>query len=73
MSKKWSELSDTRRRMVVVGGVVQVALQTATLRDLHRRSPSQVNGRRWWWVAASFVNFLGPVAYFVFGRRRGSS
>jgi hypothetical protein len=22
------------------------------------------------WVAAAFVNFVGPLAYFMFGRRR---
>jgi hypothetical protein len=28
------------------------------------------NGPRRLWVAVSFVNFVGPIAYFAFGRRR---
>ena len=70
MSKRtWSELSDTRRRLVAVAAVLQVALQVAALCDLRRRPREQVNGPRWAWVAATFVNFVGPVAYFVIGRR----
>ena len=68
--KSWSELSSTQRRMVVAGGLVQVALQAAALRDLRHRTREQVNGPRSAWAAASFVNTLGPIAYFIFGRRR---
>jgi hypothetical protein len=55
--------------VIVVLGAVQLGLQVAALRDLHRRSDRQVRGSRRLWVAASFVNFLGPVAYFLAGRR----
>ncbi len=70
MSKKsWSDLTSTQRRLVVVGGVVQVTLQVAALRDLRRRSATEIRGPRWMWVCASFINTVGPVAYFLFGRR----
>jgi hypothetical protein len=73
MSKRsWSELSPTQRRMVIAGGLVQVALQAAALCDLRHRTKEQVNGPRSAWAAASFVNTLGPIAYFVFGRRRAT-
>jgi hypothetical protein len=68
-SKKWSELSARQRRRIVAGAVVQVALQSAALVDLSRRPAEEVNGPKAAWVAASFVNFVGPIAYFVFGRR----
>ncbi|MEO7269672.1 MAG: PLDc N-terminal domain-containing protein [Knoellia sp.] len=71
MSKKsWADLTPTQRRLVVAGGIVQVGLQAAALRDLKRRPVDQVRGRRRWWVCASFVNTVGPLAYFIFGRRR---
>jgi hypothetical protein len=67
---KWSDLTCGGRRGVLVAGAVQVALQGAALWDLRHRSDAELRGSRWWWVAASFVNFLGPVAYFAAGRRR---
>lgn len=74
MSKKsWSDLTATQRRIVVVGGVVQVSLQAAALRDLRRRPADEVKGPRWLWVCASFINTAGPIAYFLLGRRRDRS
>lgn len=68
--KKWSELGSRERTAVVAAGVVQVGLTLAALRDLRGRPAAQVNGSKAAWVAASFVNFVGPLAYFAFGRRR---
>jgi len=71
MSKKsWSDLTATQRRLVVTGGVVQVTLQVVALRDLRRRSATEIRGPRWMWVCASFINTAGPIAYFLLGRRR---
>jgi hypothetical protein len=68
--KAWSELTRSQQRTILVGGAAQLALQAAALWDLRRRPDQEVRGSKWWWVAASFVNFLGPVAYFVAARRR---
>jgi hypothetical protein len=71
MSKKnWSDLSSEQRAGVVGVGIVQVSLQVAALVDLRRRPREQINGRKAVWVAVSFINTLGPLAYFKFGRRR---
>ncbi|NVM96357.1 PLDc N-terminal domain-containing protein [Arthrobacter wenxiniae] len=67
--QRWKDLSPRRRRAFVVLGLVQVALQVAALCDLARRTPQEVNGPRKAWVAASFINFAGPIAYFAKGRR----
>jgi hypothetical protein len=67
---KWRDLTSAQRTAVVVAGVVQVALQAAALWDLRRRPKAELRGSRRWWVAASFLNFVGPLAYFVLGRRR---
>jgi hypothetical protein len=69
-SFSWNELSSPQRATVVGGGMVQVGLLVAALRDLRRRPAEQVKGRKSVWVAASFVNFVGPLSYFAFGRRR---
>lgn len=67
---KWRDLTSAQRSAVVVGGVVQVALQTAALWDMRRRPAAELRGSRRWWVAASFLNYVGPLAYFALGRRR---
>lgn len=59
-----------QRAGITFAGIAQITLLLAALRDLRRRPASQVRGRKSVWAALSFVNFIGPLAYFVFGRRR---
>jgi len=67
--KSWSDLTPAQRSLTIVAGVVQVGLLVAALADIRRRPSDQVRGSRPMWVALSFVNFIGPLAYFRFGRR----
>jgi hypothetical protein len=68
--KSFKDLSGGQRLRVAVTAAVQIALQAAALRDLKRRPAALVNGPKPAWFAASFLNFIGPVAYFLFGRKR---
>lgn len=68
--KRWSDLSGGQRRSIVAAGAVQVLLAAAALADLRRRPGDQVRGSKKLWAAATMVNFVGPLAYFLFGRRR---
>lgn len=68
--KSWSDLSEQQKRAASGAGVVQVVLLIAALVDLARRPARQIKGRKAWWVLASFVNFVGPISYFIFGRKR---
>ena len=70
MKKHWSEISTGRRCAIVIAGIAQLMLQAAALRDISKRTPAQVNGPKVGWVAASFINFFGPIAYFVVGRKK---
>ncbi len=48
--------------------LLQLALIVVALLDLARRP--KVNGPRWLWVVVIiFINFIGPVAYFLVGRQ----
>ena len=67
--RRWSDLSTAQRAIIIVAGAVQVSLQLAALVDLRRRPARRVKGSKRMWAALSFVNFLGPLAYFVLGRR----
>jgi hypothetical protein len=68
--RSWRNLSPRVRIAIGVGAVVQLGLLGAAQVNIHRRSAEQLNGPRWLWIAVSFINFLGPIAYFLFGRRR---
>jgi len=68
--KRWSERSPAQRRTLVALGIAQVSFQLAALLDLSRRPANDVRGSKRLWAAASFLNWLGPLAYFAYGRRR---
>jgi hypothetical protein len=67
--QRWEDLSPAARRGIVAAGVVQLTLFATAQLDLHRRAPREVRGQKRWWRLALFVNFLGPLAYFAYGRR----
>jgi hypothetical protein len=68
----WSELSVRRRITILVVGTVQVGLSVAALVDLQRRPAAQVKGAKGWWRLAALTNTVGPLAYFLFGRKHDS-
>ena len=72
-NKKWGELSGRSRKLITVTGVIEVALLVATLVDIRRRPADQIRGSKRLWTALAFVNIIGPIAYFAFGRRRGAA
>ena len=71
--KRWSERSKVSRGLIVVTGVVELALLAATLVDIKRRPADQIKGSKRMWTALAFVNIVGPISYFAFGRRRSAS
>lgn len=68
--KQWKDLSAGQRWGVVLSGAVQLALLATALLDIYRRPAEEIRGSKRVWALVSFVNFVGPVAYFLFGRRR---
>jgi hypothetical protein len=72
MSRRWSDLSEGTRRLLITAAVLDGALRVAALIDIKRRSASQVRGRKWVWatlVAVVSSAGVAPISYFVFGRR----
>ena len=67
---RWKELKSRQRRGITVMTIVQVALLLAALIDLRRRPAAEINGSKRLWTAVVFVNFIGPIAYFIFGHKR---
>ena len=69
-SKKWSELSVPQRVGTIALVATQIGLLVAALRDIRGRPAAEIKGSKRLWTAAAFVNFVGPLAYFAFGRKQ---
>ncbi|MEI8307390.1 MAG: PLDc N-terminal domain-containing protein [Chloroflexales bacterium] len=66
---RWIDLPPAQRRLIVALASLQISLLAAALYDISRRPAEQINGSKAAWAAASLVSFVGPLAYFVWGRR----
>jgi hypothetical protein len=74
--KKWSDLSERTRKLLITAAVAEGTLRVAALIDIKRRPASQIRGRKWMCAAVvAVVSSAGilPISYFVFGRRRPGS
>jgi len=72
--RQWSDLSERTRRWIVISAIVEGLLKIVALVDLARRPAAGVRGRTWVWATVvTLANSAGvvPVAYLLFGRRRG--
>ena len=67
--RSWSELTPLQRRLIVVGGAVEVALTSVAAVDLVLRPREMVRGPKAVWALALLVQPVGPIAYLVAGRR----
>lgn len=67
--KRWADLTPAQRRAVVVAGSLELVMTAAVWRDLSRRPASRVRGRKAAWALGALVQPVGPVAYFLRGRR----
>jgi len=68
--KRWADLSRGQKVMTVAASIVQFSLLAAALWDINHRPAAEIKGSKAAWTAASFINFAGPIAYFLFGRKR---
>jgi hypothetical protein len=71
-NKRCSDLTARQKAPFVLRGIVQFALLAAALVDTYRRPAQEINGSKWLWGTAALANFMGigPIAYFLFGRKR---
>ena len=69
--KSWSAMSDRSKTMTLMAACVQISLAATAWTDLARRPAEDVNGPKAMWAVVIAVNFVGPIAYFISGRRHG--
>jgi hypothetical protein len=70
---KWTDMSSTRKACVIAAAVLQISLAVWAWADLARRPKSQVRGRKAWWASIIGINYVGPLAYFGWGRLKDDS
>ena len=68
--KQWQDLTDRQKRGIVLLGALQMTLLAAALIDIRCRPADAINGSKRLWTAVVFINGIGPIDYFVFGRKR---
>jgi len=72
---RWKGFSPAAKPRVTVPGIVQAVINLLLIiwavRDLRRRSASEINGNKKVWMLAAFAPPVGPIVYFLFGRKRG--
>jgi hypothetical protein len=68
--RRWRDTSGQEQRIVLLLASIQLALAATAWADLASRPADQVNGRKRTWAALIVINFIGPFAYFRWGRAR---
>ena len=51
-------------------GSIQLLLLVAALGDIRQRPVVEINGSKKLWTAVVFINWIGPITYFLFGRKK---
>ena len=67
--KDWNELSALQKMGIATLAVFQVSLLGYALWDIRHRDAKRIRGPKSLWTAIAFVNYVGPISYFIFGRR----
>ena len=68
----WSEISAGRKTAILAVGIAQIAIAAIAWRDLAARPADEINGRKGIWAAVIAIDWIGPIAYFVKGRRNSA-
>ena len=68
--RSWSDFTPAQRARMLVAASVQLALAATAWTDLARRPAALIRGPKALWAVLIAVNFIGPLSYFVVGRRR---
>ena len=69
-AKRWSDFSPQQKTRMIASAAIPLVLAGLAWTALARRPADDVNGPKPVWAFVIMVNFIGPVAYFLFGRRR---
>jgi len=69
-AQRWSDLSSQRKTWTLVAASIHFALAATAWTALARRPAAMVRGPQAMWAVLIAVNFVGPLSYFIVGRKR---
>ena len=69
-AKRWSDLSDQQKTWSLVATSIHLALAATAWIDLAKRPAQMVRGPKALWGVLIAMNFIGPLSYFIIGRKR---
>lgn len=72
-TRRWDELSPRQQTATLVAASVQLSLAATAWAQLATTPAAEVNGSKVRWAAIIAINFLGPLAWFRWGRRTTST
>ena len=67
---RWNKLSPLQCIGTAFATLIQISLLVAALIDLRGRPAAQIRGNKRLWTLVVFINWIGPISYFLFGRLR---
>jgi hypothetical protein len=67
--KRWSDPTTLQKISALIAVSVQFSLLVSAQVDITRRPAAEINGSKLFWRMVMFINFLGPTAYYLFGRK----
>lgn len=68
--KRWEDLSPAQKVGNLLMAIVELTLVSLALWDLWHRPAEAINGKKRTWALASLIQPIGPIIYFIFGRKR---
>ncbi len=69
--KRWQDLSLAQKTGNILMAGVELVLTSVALWDIAHRPVGEINGKKRMWVMTSFIQPIGPIIYFLFGRKMG--
>ena len=67
--QRWSDFSPRQQTAIVVGAIAELIMTTIAIEDLARRPANQMRGPKLLWLLTFVVQPVGPILYFLVGRR----
>jgi hypothetical protein len=71
--RSWKDMSPVQKLGNILTGAVELVLVTLALWDISHRPDNEFNGKKRTWVMASLLQPIGPIIYFIFGRKKAAA
>ncbi|MFV8380195.1 PLDc N-terminal domain-containing protein [Corynebacterium hindlerae] len=67
---RWSDLDPSAKGWIIGLGAYEILEKLIVWHFIYHTPRSKTRGSKWLWFGLSFINFVGPLAYAVWGRKK---